>query len=77
MGNPAGDLVHLIALRPEGAPDETLEQWHLQLKEGVPEAAKFYAHEGPIAHKVRNKFFAVDKEQIILTPVSLLTSVRC
>jgi hypothetical protein len=31
---PSPDLLHLVAFWDEGAPTETLEQWHLQLKPG-------------------------------------------
>jgi hypothetical protein len=46
------DLQHLVALRDEDAPLETLERWHLMMREGVPEAAIFYAHKGRAARKV-------------------------
>jgi hypothetical protein len=46
------DLNHLVALRDEDAPLETMEDWHLRMSEGVPEAAKFYAHKGQAARKV-------------------------
>jgi hypothetical protein len=46
------DLRHLVALRDEDAPLETMERWHLMMREGVPEAGKFYAHKGRAAQKV-------------------------
>jgi hypothetical protein len=46
------DLPNLVALRDEDAPLETLEQWHLWMSGGVPEAAKIYAHKGRAAQKV-------------------------
>jgi hypothetical protein len=52
------DLVYLIALAEEGAPKETLEDWHLRLGEELPEAAKFWAYGSAEAKQVH---FSLDR----------------
>jgi hypothetical protein len=44
---------YLVALKPEGAPDETIEQWNLRVGSDVPEAGKFFVQETLSARKVR------------------------
>jgi hypothetical protein len=43
----------LIALKPEGAPDETIERWHLRVGRDVHPASNFFVHETPLANKVQ------------------------
>jgi hypothetical protein len=44
---------YLIALKDADAPEQTIEQWHLNLQEGIPDAARYYAHQTRAAEKVR------------------------
>jgi hypothetical protein len=44
---------YLVALKPEGAPDETIEQWNLRVGSEVPIAGKFFVQDTLSARKVR------------------------
>jgi hypothetical protein len=52
-GGASSERPYLIALLDAGAPEQTMEQWHLLMEEGIPEAAKFYAHKTLAAEWVR------------------------